>query len=180
MFLLRYQERPSQNIEDTLKQGIDFMESYKSPLKAEEPEWGIDGLVISPLRPDDVVLGATPSNTHGRWSMNLAQGWNASSINRTVPENYYFVITGVRKGAGSCVTEVQFAVAGKELLVVNIEEIDTWEERLCYFRKPFGVPPEKALTTHLRAHTANTTDFFGILGYKIVVADNGKQQQVSV
>lgn len=160
MALLRLlDEKPDEEIRQVLRQVIDDAKVEWSPLEYEG-EYPIKGFGITEIRPRHVGLSTD------YWQFTVTSSWS-DWINKTLSDNNYIVVEGIfNLTPDPQTTEIFPSANGKDLPIINIEQLYTLDIARAWFGKPFAVKPNGNLTIQAIGRATNT-EHLGLLGHTI-------------
>lgn len=158
MALLRFtEERPDDEIQKTLQATIQSAREEFAPL-AYEGEYPESGFGIQIIRPRHVGMASD------KWQMTITTAY-ADWINKTLGTNNFLVVTGVfNLTIDPQTVEIFPSANGKDLPIIQIENLYALDEGRGWFSKPFAVRPSNNVTIQAIGKAAGT-ERLGLLGY---------------
>jgi len=122
---------------------------------------GEDGLVIRPLRPEDIGLTAPA------WSLNCtsANSWNTVIDSKTIADNRFVGINGVfhAEGAGEA-TQVKITRKGSVARYWDVTWIRNTQNKIAYADDPIILDQNTTITVEIYCTSASTLTDFGFIG----------------
>jgi len=121
---------------------------------------GADGLVIRPLRPEDLGLPAPA------WSFNLTapNSWN-TAVNTTIADNRFVGINGIfHNEALGRATQVKITRKGSETRYWDVTWIRDTQNKIAFADDPVIFDQNTSVKIEIYCTTASTLTDFGFLG----------------
>jgi len=147
------------------------LEAYKEAVRTlrerakRELGVGDDGIVVRPLRPDD--LGLT-----GKWEFTInASGWN-EVIDTTIEDNRFVCILGVfnAEDVGNC-EQVKITREGSDARYWDVSPVRNFQDKIGYVDDPVTIDQNKSIKVSIYADPASTPATLTKFGFVGVVVE---------